>query len=695
MIVNDTARDKIKQAAYVLSILLLSGLAFIPGIAGASVQGSADTVSKTGNFAVRFQTVYVNGTTGDDTYNGSSPVHTSDNIGPKQTIAGGINVVSDNGTVNVAAGTYHEHGLHLSQTMNLIGAGALSTTIDGDTLGYVLEVSSQPYQQNTISGFTIRDGAPSGSDAGGGIYISQNHIVTIDDCAIVNNIKGGGSGPLPEMGGGICNEGGFLYMNRCTVSGNTASARGGGIYTTDTGGGFTGLTELTNCTLSGNIVTGDNGGGGGIYCGRSSTMRLINVTIADNHMTGAGSYGGGFSNASPSSAYFMNCIVANNTAGDGIHNNGFDDYAGGAIHSLGHNIDSENSCFFVDATDQRNTNPILGPLQNNGGPTSTHAITASSPAFNRGTCDGAPATDQRGVPRPQGTNCDIGAFELVIQRSAQVPTATGTGTATFTVNNGSINNLTASATSPCGTLPGLSFPQGFFSFVITSIPAGSTVTITITLPSNMPTNTQYWKCINGQWVNATSILGDNDGDNILTLTITDGSQFDADGVANGTVVDPGGPAVIAAVAAPTSPRASPTLPTEFKLDQMSVQYLSINPQQTAANQPITISTNVVNIGDRAGNYNITLKINGQVEQTRMISVGPQGTQPVKFAVARAQPGTYTVDIGGQTGRFTILGTGSSTPGSPVNGGLIAILVIGVLIIFTVVAVVLTVRRASG
>jgi hypothetical protein len=208
----------------------------------------------------------------------------------------------------------------------------------------------------------------------------------------------------------------------------------------------------------------------------------------------------------------------------------------------------------------------------------------------------------------------------------------------------------------------------------------------------MPTGTQYWKCINGQWVNCTSLLGDNDGDNILTLTITDGGLGDADGLANGTIVDPGGPAVVVA-AAPSKPRVSPTLPNQFKPAQMSLQYLNVNPQQAAANQPVNITTNVVNTGDEAGNLNVALKINGQVEQSRMVSVGPQATQPVKFTLTRAQPGTYTVDIGGQKGSFTILGAGGTT-GKPVNGGMIALIVMVVLILATAVVLMMTFRRPA-
>ena len=145
---------------------------------------------------------------------------------------------------------------------------------------------------------------------------------------------------------------------------------------------------------------------------------------------------------------------------------------------------------------------------------------------------------------------------------------------------------------------------------------------------------------------------------------------------------------------PPGPRASSSRPPQALTPaQMSLQYLSITPQQAAANQPVTISTNVVNTGDEAGNLNVALKINGQVEQTRMVSVGPQATQPVKFTVTKAQPGTYAVDIGGQKGSFTILGAGG-TAGAPVNGGMIAIIIIGMMVIATIVALIATRRRPA-
>jgi hypothetical protein len=145
-------------------------------------------------------------------------------------------------------------------------------------------------------------------------------------------------------------------------------------------------------------------------------------------------------------------------------------------------------------------------------------------------------------------------------------------------------------------------------------------------------------------------------------------------------------------ATPAKLKVSPSMPSNIKPAQLSLQYLSINPQQTAAKQPVTIMTNLVNNGDEAGSYNVVLKINGQEEENRVVSVGPQTTQPVKFIVIRDQPGTYAVDVGLQKGSFIILGKANSSS-KAVNPGLVAILVLGFVILVTVVSM-LAFRRSS-
>jgi uncharacterized repeat protein (TIGR01451 family) len=147
------------------------------------------------------------------------------------------------------------------------------------------------------------------------------------------------------------------------------------------------------------------------------------------------------------------------------------------------------------------------------------------------------------------TNNESDAAVQVLALGATVETATGTGTAEFWLGDGGIDGLAAVAE---GTLacsdegkPYLDFVHGFFSFSIVGLTpcAGETVVVTITLPAAVPAGTQYWKCHDGAWLDVTSLLGDNDGDNVLTLTLTDGGLGDDDGVCNGEIVDDGGPGI--------------------------------------------------------------------------------------------------------------------------------------------------------
>ncbi len=143
---------------------------------------------------------------------------------------------------------------------------------------------------------------------------------------------------------------------------------------------------------------------------------------------------------------------------------------------------------------------------------------------------------------------------------------------------------------------------------------------------------------------------------------------------------------------PPSPHVSPALPPQLNQAQISLQYLSVNPQQAQVNQPLTITGNVVNTGDQAGNYNLALKINGTVEQTRMVSVGPRATQPIKFTVTKSKPGTYTVDIGSQRDSFTVLG---NKPGqsSTSNNNVTILMAMGFLAIVAITIFLISRRSA--
>ena len=141
-----------------------------------------------------------------------------------------------------------------------------------------------------------------------------------------------------------------------------------------------------------------------------------------------------------------------------------------------------------------------------------------------------------------------------------------------------------------------------------------------------------------------------------------------------------------------TPQPSPsiTIP-RLATPALATQYISINPLQAYAGQPVTVSTNVVNTGGDTGNYNVVLMINGQVEQERTVSVGPGASYPVKFTIIKSQPGTYSAKIDSQQSNFTILSAGRTT-GKNASGGLIALIIMGALILVTTLTLILTYRR---
>src|ERR1019366_3119385 len=142
---------------------------------------------------------------------------------------------------------------------------------------------------------------------------------------------------------------------------------------------------------------------------------LTNWTIAFNSsVAGLGGAGGmGTSNGSPggngmaagglqtTNGISANCLLAGNSPSD----------CTGSLADAGHNLSSDASCAFTNIGSMNNTDPKLGPLANNGGPTLTMALLPGSPAIDAGDTSLAPATDQRGFPRPAGLAADIGAFE--------------------------------------------------------------------------------------------------------------------------------------------------------------------------------------------------------------------------------------------------------------------------------------------
>jgi hypothetical protein len=329
----------------------------------------------------------------------------------------------------------------VQNNLTIVGDSAATTIIDGNNLDRVLDVGF--FCTATLSNLTIRNGkgifggAVSNSghatlandiimhnaaDQGGGILNSGT--MTITDCTV--------SGNMARQGGGILNSTPFaMTVMDSTVSGNMAS-QGGGILNN-------GPLTMTGSTIWGNTTTAVVGEGGGLL--NQSAMMLTNDTIAGN----MASQGGGVFTFGQGPATFVNCTIAGNTAsgaffssGGGIHrdignptitlkntivarntsDNGTD--IDGAISSMGHNLIGVStgvtglSNSDVGGTSEQPIDPVLGPLQDNGGLTLTMALLPGSPAIDAGDNTGATQFDQRGPGflRIVGGTIDMGALEV-------------------------------------------------------------------------------------------------------------------------------------------------------------------------------------------------------------------------------------------------------------------------------------------
>ena len=183
--------------------------------------------------------------------------------------------------------------------------------------------------------------------------------------------------------------------------------------------------DLTNSTVSGNTA----GFGGGIY-NFYGAVSLTNSTVSGN----SADFGGGIYN-SYGTVTLNNTIVANSTGGDVVS-------FGGPLTGS-HNLVEDGSDGLGDTI---TGDPLLGPLASNGGPTPTHALLPGSPAIDAGDGTGAPATDQRGIARPQLGGTDIGAFE---SRGFTLAIAGGDNQST-PINTAFTNPLEVTVTSAFG-----------------------------------------------------------------------------------------------------------------------------------------------------------------------------------------------------------------------------------------------------
>jgi hypothetical protein len=321
--------------------------------------------------------------------------------------------------------------------MSIVGAGAHATTIampvppDRRASGFRVFDIQVPMGAATpsvaISGMKITGGtAHSGNGFFGG-NIRNSGILTLSDVWVTD-----GSG---WSGGGVGNVNGTLTIERSLISGNSAlygGADSGGIQNLGTPATMTTPDLPGHLVVNDSTVTGNTAAlVGGIFSWNNvnNTLVVTNSTIAGNVATDGFDQpiraGGGGLGVGEGTEVVRNSIVAGNTrvASGMVTPANCGPLASGGITSLGHNIDSGADCAFSGPGDLSNTDPRLGPLQDNGGPTPTLALGAGSPALDRIPPSGAdcPATDQRGIPRPQGTACDVGAFELGVAPASTAP----------------------------------------------------------------------------------------------------------------------------------------------------------------------------------------------------------------------------------------------------------------------------------
>jgi CSLREA domain-containing protein len=369
------------------------------------------------------------------------------------------------GTITLAGTT-----LAIEKDLTIAGPGASVLSVSGNGQSRVFTISGASV---SISGLTITGGnttagggiavfsgtylgalalrnsqvlANTATDFGGGIYV--NHaLLNLRDSEVRNNrvtgelAMGGGialwygqvrirdsdvSMNHGDFGGGLANRAGTLTVSTSTISYNDAIGDGGGIYS-DAGEG---RTTILNSTISVNTARYS---GGGVHNHDGLTW-ISHSTVTGNHVTKSvadGGVGGGIMSgsnwtANGSRIYVKGSILWGNTLDAALDIP--DDVAAGLTtepyYSVGYNligaagagIDLETD--FIGTGDLTGVaNAGLGTLQLNApGTTSTHALLAGSPAIDAGTCqdlnDETVSTDQRGVARPQGTACDIGAFEL-------------------------------------------------------------------------------------------------------------------------------------------------------------------------------------------------------------------------------------------------------------------------------------------
>ena len=423
-------------------ILLYGRYAYHPFAAAGdtviTVTTAVDEITSNGNCSLREAVMAANSDTAVDNCPAGSGVDTIELPAGTFTLA-----LAGKGEDAAATGD-----LDILAPVTIKGVSADATIIDGAGIDRLFHLAAPAAV--TLNNLTLREGNPHvpGSTgpaySGGAIALGSGSDLTLEQIRVTQNsaYSGGGhynnggaltltatkvlsnsadyAGGIASMGiltlmestidsnsaayyaGGIQSEG-ALDMARSTVSRNHAGTNGGGLYLPS------GAITITNSTVSGNRINGYMGGGVWVYYQADTALNFINVTIIDNYGgSGVYTYHEGAAGELPAPiVFFKNSLLAMNLPGNcGRSANA------PLMGSLGHNLESGDTCNFHSTGDLINTPASTGPLQDNTGPTWTHLPEQTSAVVDAAEAATCPATDQRGFIRPQGAGCDIGAVEV-------------------------------------------------------------------------------------------------------------------------------------------------------------------------------------------------------------------------------------------------------------------------------------------
>ena len=294
--------------------------------------------------------------------------------------------------------------LDATDELTITGAGARATSAVGGPAPF----DDLIFENHAGAKTTITDLTVTGGD--GGVTNNEGDL-TLDRVAVTGN-----TADLAAFVGGVYSYKGTLNLKDSTVSGNSSTNYAGVLQ-------LGGTANITNTTISGNKATGFSGGVFSAALDGDTTMNILNSTIANNE---SARLGGGIMTQLGAAVFVKNTIVAGNS----LENCNAAQF-GGVISSQGNNISSDDSRPFTRTADKQNTDPLLGPLQENGGPTNTSALLPGSPAVDAANATSCPERDQRGIVRMDGDKngtvvCDTGSFERNDLAPPKVSTTTPT-----------------------------------------------------------------------------------------------------------------------------------------------------------------------------------------------------------------------------------------------------------------------------